>query len=363
MKRRWDSRVTLQDVAIAAGVSVATVSRVIAGHKAITEATAQRVREAMEALGYEPNVLARALRTNQTRSLGLIVQDIANPFYAEVTKGAEGAAAAAGYNLILGDSDYNSEREHALLIDLARRHVDGVLLMAVGTPRHSIEILQHREVPFVLMDVEVDRFARVNAVLTEPEAGVYDATRYLLDLGHHQIAFLTGPAEILSNPHIIDAFRRAMNEQGLSENALLAHCDFTMHGAIAATHRLLKEDQPTAILTLSDLMALGVYHAASECGLRIPDDLSVIGFDDTPMARFLNPALTSVAQEKRVIGVQATQLVLNQIQQGRPSRHIVTVQPRLVIRESCIRPNTGAASRGSSGLSRQSLPALVSEGR
>lgn len=343
MKRRWDSRVTLQDVAVASGVSVATVSRVIAGHKAITEATAQRVREAMEALAYEPNVLARALRTNETRSLGLIVQDIANPFYAEVTKGAEGAAAAGGYNLILGDSDYTAEREHTLLIDLARRHVDGVLLMAVGNPRCSIALLQQREVPFVLMDVEVDRFARISAVVTEPETGVYDATRYLLGLGHRRIAFLTGPVEALSNPHIVDAYRRALDEAGLGENALVAHCDFTMHGATAATHRLLDDDQPTAILALSDLMALGTYHAAAERGLRIPDDLSVIGFDDTPMARFLNPALTSVAQEQRAIGMQAIELVLYQIQQRRPSRHIVTVQPRLIIRESCTPPNVQAA--------------------
>ncbi len=338
MKRRWDRRVTLQDVADAAGVSVATVSRVIAGHKAITEATAQRVREAMAALGYEPNVLARALRTNETRSLGLIVQDIANPFYAEVTKGAERAAAAAGYNLILGDSDYRGEREHALLIDLARRHVDGVLLMPVGAPRRSIDALQDREVPFVLMDVEVDRYARVNAVLTEPEAGVYEATRYLLGLGHRCIAFLVGPPASLSNPHIVDAYQRALAEEGVGHDALLAPCDFTMNGAIAATRALLDGARPSAILALSDLMALGVYQAAAERGLAIPRELSVIGFDDTPMARFLNPALTSVAQEKGEIGAQAVRLVLEQIKQGRPSRRIVTVQPRLVIRASCAPP-------------------------
>jgi LacI family transcriptional regulator len=293
----------------------------------------------MAALGYEPNVLARALRTNETRSLGLIVQDIANPFYAEVTKGAERAAAAAGYNLILGDSDYQGKREHALLIDLARRHVDGVLLMPVGNPRHSIDALQDRELPFVLMDVEVDRYARINAVLTEPEAGVYDATRYLLGLGHRRIAFLVGPPASLSNPHIVDAYQRALAEEGMGHDTLLAPCDFSMDGAIAATRSLLDGARPTAILALSDLMALGVYQVAAERGLAIPCDLSVIGFDDTPMARFLNPALTSVAQEKGEIGAQAVQLVLEQIKQGRPSRRIVTVQPRLVVRASCAPPD------------------------
>jgi DNA-binding LacI/PurR family transcriptional regulator len=335
MKRRWETRVTLRDVADAAGVSISTVSRVIVGHKAMTEATSARVREAMQALGYEPNVLARALRTRVTHSLGLIVQDIANPFYAEVTKGAERAAAEAGYNLILGDSDYDGEREHALLVDLARRHVDGVLLMAVGTPRRSIEVLQSREVPFVLMDVEVDRYERVNAVLTDPEAGVYDAMRYLIGLGHRRIAFLVGRPESLSYPHIVDAYRRAMDEESLSHDGLLQHCDFTLDGAAEVTRALLDGPRPTAIVALSDLMALGIYQAANERGLQVPRDLSVIGFDDTPMARFLNPALTSVAQEKYEIGARAVQLVLEQIKQGRPSRRIVTLQPRLVVRESC----------------------------
>ena len=335
MRRRWDRRVTLQDVASVAGVSVATVSRVIAGHRAITEATATRVREAMAALGYEPNVLARALRTNETRSLGLIVQDIANPFYAEVTKGAERAAADAGYNLILCDSDYNREREQSLLLDLARRYVDGVLLMPVGDPLQSVETLQSRELPFVLMDVEVDRYARVNAILTAPEAGVYEATRYLIGLGHRRIAFLVGPSEALSNPHIVDAYQRAMDEEGLGQDELLAQCDFSMDGAAAATHTLLAGPRPTAIFALSDLMALGIYRAAAERGLHIPEQLSVLGFDDTPMARFLHPALTSVAQEKYEIGAQAVTLVLDQIKQGRPSRRILTVRPRLVVRASC----------------------------
>jgi len=338
MRRRWDSRVTLRDVANAADVSVATVSRVISGHKAITEATALRVRTAMTALNYEPNVLARALRTNETRTLGLVVQDIANPFYAEVTKGAERAAAEAGYNLILCDSDYSQVREQGLLVDLARRFVDGVLLMPIGRPQRSMEILDDRGVPFVLMDVEVDPYARVNAILTVPEAGAYAATRYLIGLGHQRIAFLAGPQEMLSSPQVIDAYQRAMQESSLAHERLLSRCDPTLKGAYAATCMLLEQEQPTAIFALSDFMALGVYHASSDRGRVIPRDLSVIGYDDTAMSRFLNPALTTVAQEKYALGAQRVELVLDLVKQGRPSRRIVTMQPSLIVRESCAPP-------------------------
>lgn len=343
MRARWNNRVTLQDVADVAGVSVSTVSRVIAGHKAITEATAARVHEVMAALDYEPNVLARALRTNQTHTLGLVVQDIANPFYAEVTKGVERAAAVAGYNLILCDSDYSLEREHASLLDLARRCVDGVLLMPVGQPQRSIELLEGRQVPLVLMDAAVDRYTRVNAVLTAPEAGAYEATHYLIGLGHRRIAFLVGPQEILAHPRIIDAYRRAMDEAALPHEDLLARCDFTLDGAHLAARSLLERQRPSAIFALSDLMALGVYRAAAERGLAIPYDLSVMGYDDAAMSRFLTPALTTVAQEKHEIGARGVELMLDLIKRGRPSRRVVSLQPRLIIRQSCAPPDRAAA--------------------
>jgi LacI family transcriptional regulator len=338
MKRRWNSKVTLQDVADASSVSVATVSRVVAGHQAISEATAARVRDAMAALGYEPNVLARALRTSETRTFGLVVPDIANPFYAEVTKGAERLADEAGYNVILCDSDYSLEREERLLLDLARRHADGVLLMATGDPRPAIALLEGREVPFVLMDAEVQPYARVSAVLTDPEAGVYEATRYLLGLGHRAIAFLVPPPELLPNPRMVDAYRRALDESGSGHDDLLVSCEATIDGAYHATGALLESRRPSAVIAYSDLMALGVYRAAVEWGVRIPEQLSVLGFDDTPMARFLNPSLTSVAQDKVEIGRQAVTLLLEQIKQGRPSRRIVTLRPKLVVRQSCAPP-------------------------
>ncbi len=337
-KRRWNSKVTLKDVADATGVSVATVSRVLAGNRAITEATASRVREAMVALDYEPNVLARALRTNETLTIGLVVPDIANPFYAEITKVAQRVAAEAGYNLVLCDSDYSRDREERLLLDLVRRHVDGVLLMAAGIPRKAIKLLTHREVPFVLMDTEVEPYARVSAVLTEPDSGIYDATKYLIGLGHRAVAFIAAPPELLPNPRMIAAYLRATEEAGLRRDDLLVHAEVTVEGAYAVSGTLLDGPRPTAIVTYSDLMAMGAYRSAQERGLAIPADLSVLGFDDTLIASFLSPRLTTVATDKAGIGRESVGLLLNQIKEGRPSRHIITLPPRLVVRDSCAPP-------------------------
>lgn len=339
MPRRWNNKVTLRNVAEAAGVSIATVSRVISGHNGITEETAGRVREAMEALQYEPNILARALRTHETHSIGLVVPDIANPFYAEVTKGAERRAAEFGYNLVLCDSDYDRERQQRIVLDLARRYMDGVLVMAIGDVDQTIHTLNERETPLVLVDVEVKPYARVNAVVTGQDVAVYEATRYLIELGHERIAFLVSPPEILPNPGMVEGYQRAMDEGSLVHDNLLMRCRVTMEDAYETASRLLERGEPpTAIFAIADIMALGIYQAAHEQGLTIPDDLSVLGFDDTPMARFLNPPLSSVAQNNEEIGKQAVDLLLRQISEGRPSRRIVPLRPNLVIRQSCAPP-------------------------
>jgi LacI family transcriptional regulator len=331
--------VTLQNVAEAAGVSTATVSRVISGHKAITEDTANRVRAAMEALGYEPNMLARALRTRQSQAIGLIVPDIANPYFGEVTKGAERRAAELGYNLILCDSDYDQVREARLVMDLTRRFVDGVLLMPLRFQEQTVQALNQREIPVVLLDVEVGPYARVNAVETGQGRAVYEGTNYLIDLGHERVAFFVSPSDLLPNPGMVEGYRGAMQEHGLPHDDLLIRCKVSMEAAYAAALETLpRRDRPTAVFTIADVMALGIYKAALELNLVIPRDLSVLGFDDMPMASFLNPPLSSMAQDKEEIGRQAVDLLVRQIADGRPSRRIVTMEPRLVVRESCAPP-------------------------
>ena len=257
MKRRWNNKVTLQDVADASSVSVATVSSSRRPPRDY-RTTAVRVREAMAALGYEPNVLARALRTSQTRTFGLVVPDIANPFYAEVTKGAERLADEAGYNLILCDSDYSLEREERQLLDLARRHADGVLLMATGNPRPAIALLERREVPFVLMDAEVEPYARVSAVLTDPEPASSRPRAISSNSATAPSHFYPLPA-LLPNPRMVDAYQRAMAESGLRQDGLLSAGDATIEGAYRATGALLEGARPTAVIAYSDLMALGVF--------------------------------------------------------------------------------------------------------
>ena len=332
-------RPTQEDVARMAGVSRATVSYVINnrtdGNVRISEETRCRVLEAIEELGYRPNVLARSLRRGQTHTIGMIVPDNTNPFFAEVARGVEDTSFDQGYSVILCNSDSDLDKELLYTNVLAEKRVDGILFVAVGMSAERICVLQERRMPVVVVDRDIPGVA-VDSVMTANERGGWLATRHLIELGHRRIGFIAGPSDVTPSAERVTGYRQALREADIPvEEVLILKGDFQYESGYQAAHQLLSmHDSPTAIFACNDLMAIGTISAVVELGRQVPTDLSVVGFDDVPLASFANPSLTTVVQPKYEIGVVAATMLLERMQDpDRPPRRKM-LDTELVVRQS-----------------------------
>lgn len=305
---------TMRDVAEHARVSVTTVSHVINDTRPVSEELRQRVLQAMRDLGYQPNRLARSLRRGQTHTIGMIIPDTTNPFFAEVARGVEDTSFERGYSVILCNSDGNLDKELLYTNVLVEKQVDGILFVAAGMSTERILELQRRNIPLVLIDRDLPD-AAVDSVLTDNAHGGRLATQHLIELGHTRIACVTGPSELTPSADRVIGYREALIQSNLAiDGALIVKGDFQYASGYAAGTQLLGlADPPTAIFACNDLMAIGVVSAALQGGLRVPDDFSVIGFDDIRLAAFANPPLTTIAQPKYEIGVVAVTLLLERM--------------------------------------------------
>jgi LacI family transcriptional regulator len=332
-------RPTQEDVARLAGVSRATVSYVINnrtdGNVRISEETRCRVLDAVKELGYRPNVLARSLRQGQTHTIGMIVPDNTNPFFAEVARGVEDTSFQQGYSVILCNSDSDPDKELLYTNVLAEKRVDGILFVAVGMSAERICGLQERRMPVVVVDRDIPDVA-VDSVMTANERGGWLATRHLIELGHRRIGCIAGPSDVTPSAERGTGYRQALREAVLSvEEELIMRGDFQYESGYQAARQLLSmDDPPTAIFACNDLMAIGAISAAVELGRQVPADLSVVGFDDVPLASFANPALTTVVQPKHEIGVVAATMLLERMQDpDKPPRRRM-LNTKLVVRKS-----------------------------
>jgi LacI family transcriptional regulator len=332
-------RPTQEDVARLAGVSRATVSYVINnrtdGNVRISEETRCRVLEAVEELGYRPNVLARSLRQGQTHTIGMIVPDNTNPFFAEVARGVEDTSFEQGYSVILCNSDSDLDKELLYTNVLAEKRVDGILFVAVGMSAERICVLQERRMPVVVVDRDLPDVA-VDSVMTANERGGWLATRHLIELGHRRIGCIAGPSDVTPSAERVTGYRQALREAALPvEEGLIMRGDFQYESGYQAARQLLSmDDPPTAVFACNDLMAIGTISAAVELGRQVPADLSVVGFDDVPLASFANPALTTVVQPKYEIGVVAATMLLERMQDpDRPPQRKM-LDTELVVRQS-----------------------------
>jgi len=325
----------MRDVAERAGVSITTVSHVINETRPVSDELRQRVLAAMQELGYQPNLLARGLRRGETRTIGMIVPDSANPFFAELARGIEDTVFEQGYNVILCNSDGDLDKELLYANVLAEKRVDGILFVAAGVSTEHIQTLQEQRMPVVVVDREVpDAF--VDSVLTDNARGGWLATRHLLDLGHRRIGCIAGPSDVTPSAERITGYRQALDEGGvLVDEALILKGDFQYESGYQAARQLLSiDDSLTAIFACNDLMAIGAISAAVEVGQQVPADLSVVGFDDVRLASFANPALTTVAQPKYEMGVVAATMLLERMHDlGIPPRRRV-LDTKLLIRQS-----------------------------
>ncbi len=306
--------ITLSDVARLAGVSTMTVSRVINESGYTSLETRSRVNDAIAELGYVPNALARQLRSKKTKTLALILTDIRNPFFTTIASGVEDKARTSGYAVMFCNTYESESEETEYLRVLIERRVDGILLVPSCGAGTSVQRLQAHGMPTVILDRHV-RDVEADEVRADSRAGAYAAVRHLTDLGHRRIAMLTGPQGISTSTDRIDGYREALGEVcpvGDCGQILLG--EFSEASGYAMTCQVLqRQPRPTAIFAANNFIAFGAMRALREAGLGVPEDVSMVVFDDLPPGWVMDPFLTVVSQPAYEIGKQAAGLLLERL--------------------------------------------------
>lgn len=332
--------VTIKDVAQAAGVSYATVSRVINNYKHVTPDKRERVINAMIRLGYVVNQQARSLAGGRSGVIGLLVPDVGNGYVGEVIRGIDAELAANQYDLMLYTTHRHPTKESIYVATLTRGMTDGLLLLLPLNPSAYLDALHQKQFPYVVIDHQgFDDFSPT--IIARNFEGAYNAVRYLIELGHRRIGFVAGTPELASAIERLNGYKQALQDGGLDfDPTLVENGDFQQPTAYAAASRLFAlPDPPTAIFAASDISAFGVYDAAYMAGLRIPQDVSIIGFDDIPQAENTHPRLTTVRQPLYEMGRQATRMLLEEIEHPSGEVRRIKLDTELIIRDSCQIPN------------------------
>jgi LacI family transcriptional regulator len=336
------ARATITDVAAEAGVHPSTVSRVLNDHagSTIRPETRQRILVVADRLGYRPSALARSLRLQRTLTLGMLVPDITNPFFSSIIKGAEDAARERGYNLILCNSEDEPEREATYLRVLREGQVDGLLIASSQMADDTIAELREDAFPFVLLNRAAHGVDDL-AVLVDNHAASVEVVAYLAALGHRRVGHIAGPQNTTTGVERRDGYRAAVLEHRLAdEPGLLVEAEAfsELAGHRALQVMLAGPARPTAIFGANDLIAIGMLQGLREIGVRVPDDLSIVGFNDIPLAGLLEPALTTVHVPQLEMGVAGAHLLIDRLE-GKPIGNVRVILPtELVIRASSAAP-------------------------
>ena len=332
-------RASIRDVAARAGVSVTTVSHALNGTRFVSQQALAKVHEAAHALGYVPSEVARGLKHNTTRTLGMLVPNNSNPYFAEIIRGVEHRSYSAGYSLLLCNSNDDPQQQADHLRVLAERRVDGIVLVASGDDDAIVAVCKDLRLPLVLVDREIETIA-VDLIEVDHAAGGELATAHLLELGHARVSCIAGPSDLRPSRRREAGWRRALEKAGIAPRPdEVAPGDFGPASGAAAMRRLLRSPQPpTAVFVCNDMMAIGALHAAHEAGIAVPRQLSIVGFDDIELAAYTSPPLTTVAQPKEAIGTGAAGLLLERLRDGRTEPRRTVLQPALHLRASTARP-------------------------
>jgi LacI family transcriptional regulator len=327
--------VTLRDVAQDAGVSIKTVSRVVNNQGEISEATRQRVTASIDKLGYRPSKLARALVTQHTDTIGLVLGDITNPFFPEVARGVLDTADSLGYNVFVCNSDGDHKREIRTLHSLSDHAVDGIINFATFELEPHLHQFAVPGRPMVLVNRLFD-CPWVSAVMMQAQHGAETAVDYLLAKGHRQIAMLAGPAFSMNRLQRVRGYRAAFAAHGLPvvEEWIVPGAPIQARGRESACELLKRYPEITAIFAYNDLLALGAMQACKELGRRVPDDCAIIGFDDIPLADSISPSLTTVRVDKYDLGRQAMNRLLQMLAEPGIELGPVWLDVELVVRQS-----------------------------
>ncbi len=326
--------ISIKDVARAAQVSYSTVSRALADSPRVKPETREKIQRLAAEMGYYPSVAARSLVTQRSQTIGLVATTITDLFQAEVIQFIEETAQRHHYSVILSHSGKDSERELAELQALRERHVDGIILISVRSDGEYATIVRGTKIPVVFLNnVRTDECGCF--VCVDNLAGGRVATEHLLGLGHRRIAYITGPIIEWDNAERYKGYLQALAEQGVAPDPgwVVRGDSESKGGTEAMRHILALPHRPTAVFCYNDATALGAMRAAHAAGLRIPDDLSIVGFDDIDLSPHFEPPLTTIAQPKQTMGTRAVEMILALLRDEGPVEDCV-LPGRLVVRES-----------------------------
>jgi LacI family transcriptional regulator len=326
---------TMKQVAERAGVSISTVSHVINNTRVVSEEVRRRVTGIIDEMRYVPSAVARSLKNDKTNTIGVLVPNSSNPYFAELIRWIEDAAFELGYHIILCNAHGGAQKQTAYLRLLMEKRIDGLVLVASGADDDQELLLRHESVPIIQLERALPGLD-ADLVFAGQEEGAYQATRHLIELGHRAIACVSGPADLPRSRERVGGFLRAMQEAGLAvpEGDVL-HVEFTSAGGHAAFGRLLARPQrPSAVFVTSDLMAIGGLCAADGAGVRVPEHMSVVGYDDIGAACYSAPPLTTIAPPKREMARQAIAQLIERIRGGHEPLRNIALPSSLVVRSS-----------------------------
>jgi len=334
-------QVTIKDIAKQLGVSVATVSRALRDLPDIHPDTKKLVLDLAKELDYQPNVLATSLVKSKTKTLGLIVPDLGYYFFSTVVKAVEDAAIAAGYSLLIAQTQESFERELTNIQNLSRSQVEGII---ISLSRETVNFdhltrLQRRGIPLVFFDRDSEEID-ASKVMVDNEQSAYEAVKHLIENGCKRIAFLAGPKNVsVSNQRRL-GYSRALKEAGIeSDPSLIIHSDYFQDSAISKTHQLMKEaNRPDGILVVSDRLAIGVLIALRELNISVPEEVKMVSFNNEPICSVVSPTISSIAQPLEEIGRLSVELLLEQIEHktDNPTPRVEVLKTKLIVRESSV---------------------------
>lgn len=333
-------KITLRDVANHAGVSVTTVSNVVRNWPYVSEETRQKVIYSIQELGYTPNVIAQGLRTGRTQLIGFIAPDIINPHFASMVSTVEDVAQEQGYSVLLFNTHNKPAREAERIHRALHSSLDGLLVVPTGEFEHTVRLLQNAAMPVVFLDRVASDFDHPFCKVDNTQM-VRLLMQHLYDLGHRKIAHLSGPPNVILAQERMSSYRQFIHDSGLTYEYVTQNGGtWASEEGYRATLELLNHhnERPTAILASNDTMAIGASRAIREMGLRIPDDISLVGIDDIEICRYLNPALTTVQQPLAELARVSVGMLLGLLQgKPLPDQHVI-LPPKLIIRDSTASP-------------------------
>lgn len=335
-------RPTMYDVARLAGVSQSTVSRVLNRNQTeiqISDDTIERVMAAVTELEYQPSIVARSLRTQRSRTIALLIADISNGFYHPMARAVQDVAREFGYEVLISNSDHLYEHEKHFCEIVLRRGIDGAIMVPIHLTTEDLnQFVAQTHIPLAVLGIQIEH-ASIDVAYADDETATYEATQWLIQsCGHRRIGCLGVPDLFPPGPRRLRGFTRAMNEAGLPIDArwVLKQGDFTRGSGVAMAHTLLKQGElPTGLIVLNDLMAIGVMLTLQEAGYVIPDDISIVGFDDIEEASIIRPKLTTIAQYPRDIGTRLANALFERIENpDNEPRRVLEIPTKLIVRDS-----------------------------